>query len=102
MEIGKLSPEFKFRHKIVPRRVRGRVNDDKPLAPMNWAQRLKRVFSIDIKCCPECGGRVRVIACIEDPALIRKILDHVQRSEARINNAARGPPAMSAAGAIKD
>ena len=37
---------------------------------MTWAQRLKRVFNIDIETCEACGGRVKVIACIEDPAII--------------------------------
>jgi hypothetical protein len=37
-------------------------------------QRLKRVFAIDIETCPDCGGTLRVIACIEDPPLIAKIL----------------------------
>ena len=26
---------------------------------MNWAQRLKRVFSIDVETCSECGGAVK-------------------------------------------
>ena len=30
---------------------------------MTWAQRLKRVFNIDIETCPACGGAVRLIAC---------------------------------------
>jgi len=34
------------------------VDNDKPLAPMNWAQRLKRVFAIDIESCPDCGGKL--------------------------------------------
>jgi rRNA maturation protein Nop10 len=38
------------------------VDSDKPLAPMSWAQRLKRVFAIDIETCPDCGGKLRVIA----------------------------------------
>jgi len=37
---------------------------------MTWAQRLKRVFNIDIETCPKCGGAVKVIACIEDPVTI--------------------------------
>ncbi|MDT8321244.1 MAG: transposase [Xanthomonadales bacterium] len=32
--------------------------------PVQWMQRLKRVFAIDIETCPECGGKLRVIACI--------------------------------------
>ena len=33
---------------------------------MSWAQRLKRVFAIDVEVCPHCGGGVRIIARIED------------------------------------
>ena len=35
-------------------------------AAMTWAQRLKRVFNIDIEVCGRCGGSAKVIACIED------------------------------------
>ena len=43
---------------------------------MTWAQRLKRVFNIDIEVCEHCQGRVKVIASIEEPAVIEKILGH--------------------------
>ena len=56
---------------------------------MTWAQRLKRVFGIEIETCVQCGGKVRVIASIEDPAVIAKILGHV---------ATRAPPPGTAAG----
>ena len=46
-------------------------------ASMTWAKRLKRVFNIDIETCTECGGEVRIIASIEDPEVIRKILAHM-------------------------
>ncbi len=45
---------------------------------MTWAQRLKRVFNIDIETCSECGGAVKIIACIEDPVVIAKILTHLE------------------------
>ena len=45
---------------------------------MTWAQRLKRVFSIDIEVCDICGKKVKVIACIEDPVVIKKILAHLK------------------------
>ncbi|MCP3953175.1 MAG: hypothetical protein GY697_13305, partial [Desulfobacterales bacterium] len=45
---------------------------------MTWAQRLKRVFHIDIETCRECSGAMKVIACIEDPVVIQKILDHLK------------------------
>ena len=39
--------------------------------------RLKRVFDIDITTCSECGGDVKIIASIENPAVIQKILAHL-------------------------
>ncbi|MCC7258910.1 MAG: hypothetical protein IT486_11125, partial [Gammaproteobacteria bacterium] len=34
---------------------------------MSWAKRLKRVFRIDIDTCERCGGKVKIIASIDDP-----------------------------------
>ena len=55
-------------------------------------QRLKRMFAIDIETCPHCGGTLRVIACIEEPALIARILGHVQQRLESDNKLARAPP----------
>ena len=41
---------------------------------LTWAQRLKRVFAIDIEVCRRCGGQLRVIASIEDPPARRASL----------------------------
>ena len=38
--------------------------------------------SIDIETCTECGGEVRIIASIEDPVVIRKILAHLGKKRA--------------------
>jgi hypothetical protein len=43
-----------------------------------WARRLKRVFGIDIERCARCGGPLKVIASIEDPEVIQRILAHRQ------------------------
>ena len=63
---------------------------------MTWAKRLKRVFNIDIKTCSQCTGAVKVIACIEDPKVIRQILDHLrqkaQTSESVVLPESRAPP----------
>ena len=48
------------------------------VAPLTWAQRLKRVFNIDITLCPLCGRTMRVIPEITDPDIIQKILDHIE------------------------
>jgi len=54
--------------------------DPEPLtAPLSWAQRLKRVFEIDILLCPRCGGTLRVIADVTDPDVIRTILEHLKQ-----------------------
>ena len=62
---------------------------------MSWMQRLKRVFAIEIERCRGCGGRLTVIASIEDPALIERILAHVRQrgeQERLLALRARGPP----------
>jgi hypothetical protein len=41
---------------------------------MIWAQGLERVFNIDIETCRECGWAVMIIARIDVPAVIEKIL----------------------------
>jgi hypothetical protein len=45
---------------------------------MTWAQGLKPVFKVDIERCSACGGTARIIACIEDPAVIEKILTYLK------------------------
>ena len=46
-------------------------------ARMGWARLLKRVFDIDLEHCPQCGGDFKIIAAIEEPAVIVKILTHL-------------------------
>jgi hypothetical protein len=48
---------------------------------MSRMQRLKRVFAIEIERCRRCGGRLTVIASIEEPALIERILAHVRQRD---------------------
>ena len=60
------------------------ANDD-PRTPderrrsMSWAQRLKRVFNIDVITCVNCGCAARIVASVEDPTAIRAILDHFDK-----------------------
>ena len=44
---------------------------------MRWVQLLKRVFYIDIEQCPHCGGQLKLIAAIEEQAVIQRILTHL-------------------------
>ena len=41
------------------------------------ARLLKRVFEIDLEHCPQCGGDLKIIAAIEEPAVIVRILTHL-------------------------
>ena len=38
---------------------------------------MHRAFGIDVLACPRCGGRLRFIAAVEDPAVVGKILAHL-------------------------
>jgi hypothetical protein len=56
-----------------------------------WADLLEKVFAIDVLACPECGGRLRLIAFIAEARVARKILDHLGLDPT-------GPPAAPARG----
>jgi Putative transposase len=108
---GILAPNAKHRSAVVPnssKRTRRRRTPAHPLeqapsgdhqdapaaptAPMSWMERLRRVFAIDLSICPDCGGRLRVIADVTRPDIIQKILEHVARQQA--------PPELSAIGSM--
>jgi hypothetical protein len=92
---GVFAPNCRHRESVVPKRNHDEEKPDKPLAPMTWMQRLKRVFAIDIETCPKCGGKLRVIACIEDPNVIDAILEHIRIREAVEPSQPRAPPQRS-------
>jgi hypothetical protein len=85
---GVFAPNSKYRARVTPAK-RGRrkkivaPNETREQTPaeqrysMTWAKRLKRVFNIDIEACSKCGGEVKIIASIEDPTVIKKILVHL-------------------------
>jgi len=87
---GVLAPNHRWRGWVTPagrgKELKTGANTE-PRTPaechavMTWAQRLKRVFNIDIEVCDRCGGAVKVIACIEDQETIDRILDHLRRKE---------------------
>jgi hypothetical protein len=42
-----------------------------------WARLILRVYEVDPLVCGDCGGRLRIIAFIDAPETIRKILQHL-------------------------
>jgi hypothetical protein len=61
---------------------------------LDWASLLKRVFGEDILVCARCGHRpMRVIAAIDDPPLVERILAHLGLpTERPVISPARSPP----------
>src|SRR5262245_9581808 len=81
---GVLAPNAKLRSKIVPapaERAAAPPTDhasaQEETPRMSWARLLKRVFDIDVEHCPNCGGALKIIAAIDDPPVIIKILSHL-------------------------
>ena len=60
-------------------------------ARIGWARLLKRVFEIDVEPCPNCGGKLKIIAAILEAAVIERILAHLGLQ-------ARAPPRGPARG----
>ena len=95
---GVLAPNAKLRSQVVPKLAEDKPNETtadeefllpKPKQYISWARLLKRVFNIDIETCPHCQGKMKIIAAIEDPPTIVKILNH-------LGLPARAPPRASA------
>ena len=55
------------------------VEESPPPAPRRWSwpDLMRHTFAVDVLACPRCGGRMRVVATIEDPVVIGKILTHL-------------------------
>jgi hypothetical protein len=58
------------------------------------------VFGIEIESCARCGGKLKIIASIEEPQFIAKILSHLERaapeqSQSELALRKRGPLVQS-------
>ena len=63
-------------------------------ARRRWAELIRLVYEVDPLACPRCGSEMRVIALIQEPAVIDKILRHLREKgrDARAGPWATGPP----------
>ncbi len=60
---------------------------------VRWAALMQRTFGFDVLACPRCGGRLRLIALIEDAAVVGRILRHLGvTTEVPAPRPARAPP----------
>ncbi len=86
---GVFAPASPLRGAVVrppePEEVPRAVTMGHPTAPprgsrrrrLAWAALMMRVFGEDVLRCDECGGRLRLIAHIEEPAVVVRILRHL-------------------------
>ncbi|MCE3002026.1 MAG: transposase, partial [Xanthomonadaceae bacterium] len=101
---AQLTPAGRGRRPAIDAESTAKPTDDRTPAErrrsMTWAQRLKRVFGIDVSTCVHCGGAVRIVACIEEPKAIRAIIAHFAKhgalEAAHYRPGPRGPPAKAA------
>lgn len=88
---GVFAPHSKLRVVVTPAHrdvgSKGQGADhstDKPITPrhvaMTRTQRLKCVFGVEINTCLRCAARLKVIARIEEPEVIAKILAHREKA----------------------
>ena len=87
---GRPAPDSTARQLEASRRAAGTPS------AWTWAALMRRVFDLDVLACPRCGGRLRVIATVQDPLAVQAILAHLARS----NTPAPPGPAPPAPAAI--
>jgi hypothetical protein len=88
---GVFAPHSRLRATVTPAhrgigapQPRSAADAAKPPTPrhvaMSWARGLKRVFGIEIEGCARCGGKLKILASIEEPEVIAKILAHLEKT----------------------
>ena len=65
-------------------------------ARATWARLMRKVYEADPLVCPKCQGPMRVLALIDDPAVVRRTLEHLGRLAPE--PAGRGPPSEASDG----
>jgi len=69
------------------------------LRKQSWARLLQKVYEVDPFICPKCQGVMSVVAIIEDPKELTKIIDWAkqQEQERQVTFCARSPPDLALA-----
>ena len=52
-----------------------------------WAEMIRKVYEVDPIICPRCGGRMKVVAFLTEPAVVDRIIRHLE-----LTFAAEKPP----------
>jgi hypothetical protein len=94
---GSLAPASTLRDRIVPRgretrACQPRPEDEPADRRPTWAELLERTFAEDVLRCPDCGGRRRRIAIVNDQLVARRILRHIGARHEPLDLAPARPP----------
>jgi len=73
---GVFAPNAAWRREVVGYRSFSPRNEENEGAS-TWSSLLRRIFLIEAMSCPRCGGHMSLIANIDDPHVIYKILNHL-------------------------
>jgi hypothetical protein len=82
---GILAPHAAWRAAVVPAAAESDAGGEKGSGAaaagsgrhIAWATLLQRVFEVDVLACPRCDGRLELLATLEQPAVVRRILMHL-------------------------
>jgi hypothetical protein len=56
---------------------------------------MQRTFGVDVRACPRCGGRLRLVALIEQASVVQRIVRHLGLpTEVPEPRPARAPPRL--------
>jgi hypothetical protein len=107
---GVLGPAAKWRRSVVPTAASSLANPgaetacdcgNQPKRDSNrrrnytWAALMARVFEVDVLECPQCKGRLRILAAIHPPENTRRILEC-------LNLPTRAPPIKGASNSLNE
>ena len=92
---GVLAPHARWRNRIVPdpAAAGGAAVDEPAVRPRHWcwADLMRRAFDLDVLACPRCGGRMRLLATLEDPLIIEPMLARLGLPSDRVRAAPPQP-----------
>ena len=57
------------------------IEDELPRLPSKgWAEMIRKVYEVDPMVCPQCGGKMKIIAFLTDYAVVDRIINHLKLS----------------------
>ena len=84
-----MTPPCAFEEHGLPKRAQAvPTPPERAALRRRWANLIRPVYEVDPLVCPRCGGEMRVIGFITEPAVIKRILDHLRKRD----RVSRPPP----------